>query len=278
MLNPPILTYSLAHLLALCCIKLDYEDYDEDRRGATRQDDAQMLDDQVYRDFDEIYKTLSYPNNLQSGNSRVQVSPQQPYQRQEANLRAYLTLGLPQEPPFRGLQSDQVSPSVAGSEAAGRADSRDTYLSLQNGPALVEEMTLTDLEDEIGSSLVVTSNYRSRPRPVTSLEYNYAHHNDQFYHHQRPDLRHHHQNPRTLGYQQRNQYYDDGQNQYHESNLYQQQRQPQYFEPASSGNQLAARPGQFELPRTITTTTTAPRRPQTMTNDYQSSSLRLSRR
>lgn len=38
----------------------------------------------------------------------------------------------------------------------GRADSRDTYQSFQNGPALVEETTLTDLEDEINSTLLAS--------------------------------------------------------------------------------------------------------------------------
>lgn len=41
------------------------------------------------------------------------------------------------------------------SEPPTRADSRDTYQSFQLGPALIEETTLTDLEDEISSSLMM---------------------------------------------------------------------------------------------------------------------------
>jgi len=45
--------------------------------------------------------------------------------------------------------------SVAASEQT-RADSRNTNQSFQMGPALVEEMTLSDLEDEISSSLMAS--------------------------------------------------------------------------------------------------------------------------
>lgn len=55
------------------------------------------------------------------------------------------------------LTQPSLSPmlSTATSEQT-RADSRNTNQSYQNGPALVEEMTLSDLEDEISLSLMDT--------------------------------------------------------------------------------------------------------------------------
>lgn len=55
----------------------------------------------------------------------------------------------------------------------GRADSRDTYQSLRDpGPALVEEMTLTDLEDEISFTLMASRemqrNYSNRKKRHSS--------------------------------------------------------------------------------------------------------------
>lgn len=60
-----------------------------------------------------------------------------------------------------GLISNQMcSPPLSidtASELTTRADSRNTNHSFQMGPALVEEMTLSDLEDEISLSLMETS-------------------------------------------------------------------------------------------------------------------------
>lgn len=61
------------------------------------------------------------------------------------------------------LPQPSLSPmlSTATSEQT-RADSRNTNQSYQNGPALVEEMTLSDLEDEISLSLMDTKESQSR--------------------------------------------------------------------------------------------------------------------
>lgn len=61
------------------------------------------------------------------------------------------------------LPQPSLSPmlSTATSEQT-RADSRNTNQSYQNGPALVEEMTLSDLEDEISLSLMDTKENQSR--------------------------------------------------------------------------------------------------------------------
>lgn len=57
--------------------------------------------------------------------------------------------------PTANLQRQTSSPMWStGASEQTRADSRNTNQSYQNGPALVEEMTLSDLEDEISSSLM----------------------------------------------------------------------------------------------------------------------------
>lgn len=61
-----------------------------------------------------------------------------------------LVVSQPQVPP-----GSPMNLSVATSEQT-RTDSRNTNQSYQNGPALVEEMTLSDLEDEISYSLMAT--------------------------------------------------------------------------------------------------------------------------
>lgn len=67
-----------------------------------------------------------------------------------------------------GQRSEQVSPSSlsvgdASEAQTTRADSRETNQSYQLGPALVEEMTLSDLEEEISSTLMATKSlYHSK--------------------------------------------------------------------------------------------------------------------
>lgn len=71
-------------------------------------------------------------------------------------------------------QAEQQAPSPVlsidtASELTTRADSRNTSQSYQMGPALVEEMTLSDLEDEISLSLMETSQ-RNRHRKLAAYQ------------------------------------------------------------------------------------------------------------
>lgn len=80
-----------------------------------------------------------------------------------------LSVALNEQQHLNNLPQPSLSPmlSTATSEQT-RADSRNTNQSYQNGPALVEEMTLSDLEDEISSSLMVAKESSSQSRQYFS--------------------------------------------------------------------------------------------------------------
>lgn len=78
-----------------------------------------------------------------------------------ANFMDPSSIPSPRSPSDFGCLSKPLD--GAHSPTSGRADSRDTYQSLRDvGPALVEEMTLTDLEDEISSSLIANEEAQRR--------------------------------------------------------------------------------------------------------------------
>lgn len=159
-----------------------------------------LQEDDIYKDFDSIYNSMSrQPARLNSEPGQPRSEAASDWSQSAAFETGLLAKSLadveealrrassssngrppgwsPAEPspsadprplcsrslqlPAAGLQRQTSSPmwSTAASEQT-RADSRNTNQSYQIGPALVEEMTLSDLEEEISSSLMAGS---SRP-------------------------------------------------------------------------------------------------------------------
>lgn len=121
-----------------------------------------LWQDDAFRDFDSVYKSMVVGERAESVSgvlgvardnldslSSLQMSP-------PADDSTYGKLAANGSSPMCDLQ---VSPSVslAASSEQTRADSRNT-----NGPALVEEMTLSDLEEEISSSLFAAKEASAR--------------------------------------------------------------------------------------------------------------------
>lgn len=115
----------------------------------------------LYRDFDTVYRSLCEEH---SAGLRPTATPapgsdiwSREVQLEAAGLRESLS-GV--EAALRRASGTALSPQLAPSPMLSvttseqtRADSRNTNQSLQ-GPALVEEMTLSDLEEEICSTLM----------------------------------------------------------------------------------------------------------------------------
>lgn len=152
----------------------------------------------LYRDFDSIYTSMRYDNCTRPGQrqpidqvsvaletealSRSLADVERTFDNlawsRQISPTASSTYGkltavsatpcTPQHQLFAENRSSNFSgfstsplQSIAGTSEQTRADSRNTNQSFQNGPALVEEMTLSDLEDEISSSLIATREARS---------------------------------------------------------------------------------------------------------------------
>lgn len=123
--------------------------------------------------------TSSAENNVNSPTSSILVPEVEPQLTQIPSSQVSPIYGKPvlspisnknkqqqqqlSAPVLNHLPQPSLSPmlSTATSEQT-RADSRNTNQSYQNGPALVEEMTLSDLEDEISLSLMDTKENQSR--------------------------------------------------------------------------------------------------------------------
>lgn len=139
--------------------------------------------DDLYRDFDSLYTTLCSQSRLAPAPPPLaKAGPAG--QLSWSNEASFETRALADsladvEEALRRAAAGSaelalVSPSssLGASEQATRADSRNTNQSLptDGGPALVEEMTLSDLEDEICSSLMATKDAERQRRYQKLLE------------------------------------------------------------------------------------------------------------
>lgn len=161
-------------MVVCCCLFLARKDDDED----------------IYKDFESIYESMRETQSTVWTQQKLQQQQAQDhFWTLDADVDAAVNRARAASASLQAAQrqaqqqqlqlpthahthySSSASPvawsaSSAPSEQTTRADSRNTNQSYQMGPALVEEMTLSDLEDEISSSLMATreSNSMSRRR------------------------------------------------------------------------------------------------------------------
>lgn len=106
--------------------------------------------DDLYGDFDALYRSMCTDDRERFAHPEKDI---------DRTMRLLVESRVPGPLSPNDFMSAELDPSLTGWPDVGdqaRAESRDTYQSLQNGPALVEETTLTDLEDEISSTLMAT--------------------------------------------------------------------------------------------------------------------------
>lgn len=101
--------------------------------------------------------------NQSSPNSLLLVNGLPAAETQRASLTSYSKLSTLTNANNQLAPGSPTNVSIATSVNTNRADSRNTNLSYDrsNGPALVEEMSLSDLEEELSSNLNHLNHYRA---------------------------------------------------------------------------------------------------------------------
>ena len=145
------------------------------RNSSSSAPRASNWQEDLYRDFESVYRSLCEQLPAGARERQQQVAEGDPVgwsavasreaerldrslaglsEAAERHWPAHRPDGNLLEPPAGATRQQQVSP--AATSELTRADSRNTNQSLQTsaGPALVEEMTLSDLEEEICSTLM----------------------------------------------------------------------------------------------------------------------------
>lgn len=145
--------------------------------------------DDLYRDFESIYASMCTRHDSNPTLTQVDLWKRQLDQISVALEAAEAQARLDETAPAVADAADdtfcfsrQLSPGASSTYGKltvtpctpqqplvdfgepSRADSCNTNQSFQNGPALVDEMTLSDLEDEISSSLMATREARASYR------------------------------------------------------------------------------------------------------------------
>lgn len=144
---------------------------------ATKPNTTEGWQDELYNDFDALYNSMCLDDRCKVTKTRDSYATQTQTQPNRASnvgsdsnafdqtMRMLVGSCVPgpmSPSDFNAKPNNDFEPTDAAqslwleSSDQTRADSRDTYQSIQNGPALVEEMTLTDLEDEISSTLMAS--------------------------------------------------------------------------------------------------------------------------
>lgn len=129
--------------------------------------------DDLYRDFDNVYSTLCRSNG--PANMALGSPPPPPGWSSEATFetRALADSLVNVENALRqatntpsNQTNNELVERISQLTTPTRADSQNTNQSLatSNGPALVEEMTLSDLEDEICSALMANKDAERQKR------------------------------------------------------------------------------------------------------------------
>lgn len=143
------------------------------RSSSLCRDLVDCCQDDLYKEFDQIYTSLCSERRPKASQVRVTAPPTTSVWAPEAayETRALRESLLGVENALRGSKQmtttsnhtiedaslgNPPSPTTsATTNTTNRADSRNTNQSIRElGPALVEEMTLSDLEDEICSTLM----------------------------------------------------------------------------------------------------------------------------
>lgn len=139
-------------------------------RDRASQEPVALETEALARSIADVERALRLTSVEEQGEAQQQLSPSA--SSTYGKLMAFpATPSTPQQQLAMGQQRLLGGSPLASSLDVGdqtRADSRNTNQSFQNGPALVDEMTLSDLEDEISSSLMATrearASYRSQQR------------------------------------------------------------------------------------------------------------------